>query len=218
MSSASSLSAAKLAANRANAQMSTGPKTDFGKAKSALNAVKTGLTGRTILLPNEDAKAYEDHLLKYVDALAPVGEYETQLVQSLAETQWRLGRIPGLESATFALGRIKYADRFPEDMDAQARAALLDAYIAQEDAKHLKNLHLQENRLHRRYRQDLAELQTRQKARKDQEEAEKKAQAAKTPAVGFEFTTAEMPAQNDGTGPLSSPNPPSALAKTGNAL
>jgi hypothetical protein len=196
MSATHPISPAKLAANRANAQCSTGPKTDFGKANSALNAVKTGLTGRTILLPNEDAKAYEDHLLKYVDAFAPVGDYETQLVQSLAETQWRLGRIPGLESATFALGRIKYSDRFPEDMDPQARAALLDAYIAQEDAKHLKNLHLQENRLHRRYRQDLQELQTRQKARQDQEAAEKKVQAAKPPAVGFEFTTPEEPSRN----------------------
>jgi hypothetical protein len=212
MSSPHPISPAKLAANRANAQMSTGPKTDFGKAKSALNAVKTGLTGRTILLPNEDAKAYEDHLLKYVDALAPVGEYETQLVQSLAETQWRLGRIPGLESATFALGRIKYSHMFPEDMDRQARAALLDAYIAQEDAKHLKNLHLQENRLHRRYRQDLLELQTRQKARKDQEEAEKKAQPAKTPAVGFEFATAETPSTTE---PLTAPNTRNLPVKTG---
>jgi hypothetical protein len=48
------VSDARLAANRANAQHSTGPTTPEGKAKSSHNAVKTGLTGRTIrpLSPN----------------------------------------------------------------------------------------------------------------------------------------------------------------------
>ena len=41
----------RLAANIANAQLSTGPRTSAGKSKSSLNAVKTGLTGRTVLLP-----------------------------------------------------------------------------------------------------------------------------------------------------------------------
>lgn len=40
----------RLAANRANTQLSTGPRTPEGKAKSSLNAVKTGLAGRTVLL------------------------------------------------------------------------------------------------------------------------------------------------------------------------
>jgi len=42
------LSNAKLNANRANAQLSTGPTTAQGKAKACLNAVKTALTGRTV--------------------------------------------------------------------------------------------------------------------------------------------------------------------------
>jgi hypothetical protein len=40
------ISAAKLAANRANAQRSTGPKTSEGKENSKFNAVKHGLTAR----------------------------------------------------------------------------------------------------------------------------------------------------------------------------
>ena len=46
---------AQVHANRANAQLSTGPSSASGKAKSSLNAVKTGLTGRTVLLPGDDA-------------------------------------------------------------------------------------------------------------------------------------------------------------------
>ncbi len=45
------VSDAQLAANRANAQLSTGPRSQTGLTASALNAVKTGLTGRTVLLP-----------------------------------------------------------------------------------------------------------------------------------------------------------------------
>jgi hypothetical protein len=52
-------SAKQIAANQKNAQLSTGPTSTEGRAKSSLNAVKTGLTGRTVLLPGGDAAAYE---------------------------------------------------------------------------------------------------------------------------------------------------------------
>ena len=42
------ISEARLAANRANAHLSTGPTTPEGKGKASLNAVKTALTGRTV--------------------------------------------------------------------------------------------------------------------------------------------------------------------------
>ena len=45
---------AQVTANRANSLLSTGPKTEAGKARSATNALKTGLTGRTVLLPGDD--------------------------------------------------------------------------------------------------------------------------------------------------------------------
>ncbi len=65
------ISDARLAANRANAQLSTGPNTAEGKAKSSLNAVKTGLTGRTVVLPTDDAQAYSQHVARHFARLAP---------------------------------------------------------------------------------------------------------------------------------------------------
>src|SRR5947199_7156712 len=147
-------SEAQLAANRHNSQLSTGPTTPAGKAKSSLNAVKTGLTGRTVLLPTEDAEAYAAHLARYQEEFQPVGVRETQLVQNLADTQWRLDRIPNLEAGLFALGRLRYAELFEGQGDPQLRAALLDAHILMVEAKHFKNLHMQESRLRRQYRQD----------------------------------------------------------------
>jgi hypothetical protein len=187
----------RLAANRANALLSTGPRTGAGKAASSLNAVRTGLTGRAVLLATEDAAAYEAHIEHFRRAFQPVGDEETRLVQSLADTQWRLDRIPNLEAGLFALGRLRCAELFEEEKNSSVRRAMIDAHILIEDAKHFKNLHLQESRLSRRFQQDaqeLKELQTqRQKEQEEQEEQEqtKKTTAPKTLAasVGFEFTT-----------------------------
>ena len=52
----SEISEAQLAANRANATHSTGPRTEEGQKRSSLNAMKHGLTGRTVLLPREKSK------------------------------------------------------------------------------------------------------------------------------------------------------------------
>jgi hypothetical protein len=189
----------RLAANRANAQLSTGPRTEAGKAKSSLNAVKTGLTGRTVLLPSEEAALYEAHIARFRDEFQPVGDRETTLVQNLADTQWRLDRIPSLETGLFALGRRRYADLFEEEANPQVRAALLDAHILMTEAKHFKNLHLQESRLRRQYRQDAQELKERQaKRKKEQEENQERTQTrervvAHAAGNGFEFANAANP-------------------------
>ncbi len=188
----------RLAANRANAQLSTGPITPEGKAKSSLNAVKTGLTGRTVLLPSEDVATYEEHVRRFEGEFQPADDRERMLVQNLADTQWRLDRIPGLETGIYALGRMRYAHLFAGEQNPQLREALLDAHILMTDAKHLKNLHLHESRLRRQYRQDAAELQERQsRRRKEQEEKEAQARSQEKGAApkvlaattsGFEFT------------------------------
>src|SRR6266849_4781573 len=69
--------------NRANAQHSTGPKTDAGKQRSSLNALRHGLTGHTIVLPTEDLAAYERFTKRFFDDLKPIGILEEQLVQNL---------------------------------------------------------------------------------------------------------------------------------------
>ncbi len=49
--------------NRANAQHSTGPRSESGKQRSARNALTHGLTARTAVLPSEDPAAFEQHRL-----------------------------------------------------------------------------------------------------------------------------------------------------------
>jgi hypothetical protein len=162
--------AAQIAANRANGQLSPGPTSQEGKAKSSLNAVKTGLTGATVLLPSDDVAAYERHVAGSFAEWNPATDREKVLVQSIADTEWRLLRIPALESGIYALGRLQYAEKFNDQPEA-VRSTLLDAYILQVSRRDLTNLSLQESRLRRQREKDLAELKQLQQERLAKREA-----------------------------------------------
>ena len=90
--------ARRAATNRANSQHSTGPRTEPGKQRSSLNALRHGLTARTAVLPTEDPDAYQRHIQQFLDEYAPATPTETQLVHEIANTAWRLNRIPFLEA------------------------------------------------------------------------------------------------------------------------
>jgi hypothetical protein len=176
-----SISEAKLTANRANAQLSTGARTPEGKAISSMNAVKTGLTGRTVLLPSDDAEAYRQHLEAYETEFKPAGLRERELVQSLADIQWRLQRIPGLEMAIYARGRDEFAEKF-EEQDPAVLSARLDLETFIHYQKPLRNLQIQEGRLQRQRTKDMAELRELQEERRQAEQPQIAPATMTTPA------------------------------------
>jgi hypothetical protein len=171
MKSESPVSELRVAANRANAQLSSGPRTPEGRAVSSMNAVKTGLTGRTVLLPSDDVEAYRQHIAAYENEYKPVGVRESELVQSLADLQWRLQRIPGLEMAIYARGRDEFAAQF-EELDPSVRSARIDLETFIHYEKPLRNLQLQEGRLRRHREKDLAELRELQEQHRRKERTE----------------------------------------------
>ena len=95
---AGSSKARREAVNRANSQHSTGPRTEAGKQRSSLNALSHGLTARTAVLPTEDPEVYQRHIQQFLDEYKPATATETQLVHEIANTAWRLNRIPLLEA------------------------------------------------------------------------------------------------------------------------
>ncbi len=91
------ISEEKLAANRANAQHSTGPVTDAGKAVSSRNAVTHGLTAKNII-PRTDAEKMEFRTI-YESAYAeykPAGLTETLLVDRIVHARCSLIRVTRL--------------------------------------------------------------------------------------------------------------------------
>ena len=197
------VSPARVAANKKNALLSTGPKTAAGKAKASLNAVKTGLTGRTVLLPTDDAAKYERHIAAYERDFQPVGAQELSLVHSLAAVAWRLDRVPALEMAIFAAGHLEFAALF-EEHDPSLRPNLIELHTFMTYEKQLRNLQLQEARLARRREKETAELRALQQERNLREQRElesaarlyitarKESKPFDPTTYGFEFSTHQI--------------------------
>ena len=94
-------SAKKIAANQANASKSTGPKTVSGKARASKNAIRHGFFSKVLILPGEDAAAFEAMAEQLWSELKPQNVLEELLVKEIIDTKWRLGRLLGVESAVF---------------------------------------------------------------------------------------------------------------------
>ena len=85
-------SEARIAANRRNAEKSTGPRTPEGKAVVAQNAVKHGLWARQAVLKDEDPQEFELHRTRMLQSLAPDGPEEEALAERIVALWWRLKR------------------------------------------------------------------------------------------------------------------------------
>jgi hypothetical protein len=118
---------AKIAANRANAMKSTGPRTDDGKARSAANALTHGLLSSRLVLPDEQAADLDRVRDGLYAHFAPNGELELTLVDRIAEIVWRLRRVGAIEAgivrgqvrdqqlAQAARNRVPGSSHVPED-------------------------------------------------------------------------------------------------------
>ena len=147
-------------ANRANAQHSTGPKTAAGKAKSSQNAVKHGLTGQIVVMPDEDQQLYDAHLKSFQTHFAPQNPDESHLVKTLADSSWRMDRVSALEFDVLACG--VYRDHMDHNTDELA-------HLLHRQAKTLSALSMHSQRLARIYERTAAKLRELQKVRQAQE-------------------------------------------------
>ena len=75
------LSAAQRLRNSKAAQKSTGPTSEAGKKRSSQNAVKHGLTAKTVMLPGESVAEFQQKLTGLFDGLKPRDPFEVALVE-----------------------------------------------------------------------------------------------------------------------------------------
>jgi hypothetical protein len=125
---------AQIEANRNNAEHSTGPRTEAGKAKSARNALRHGVYSMAKLIPGEDPEELDVLTKGILKDLNPLNTHETELVNQLIDLQWRLRRVTNEEA------RILSAE--PPDYKA------------------LNNISLHAARMKRQYSAGLKEFQT----------------------------------------------------------
>ena len=94
------MSPRKLQANRANAQKSTGPRTEEGKAVVSLNSVTHGLRARRAVMLIEDREDFRQLCKDLFDEFQPMTPTEAHLVETIAVNQWKLGRMEAVISCT----------------------------------------------------------------------------------------------------------------------
>ena len=128
---------AQLAANLANAQASTGPRTEEGKAASSKNATKHGLFAtHDFIRPGEEPLYAElDDSLRL--DLAPSGILEHNLVDEIRRAMWRLRRCGQVEESFIAT---LDADAQPDPMQNEP-AAKLQASVDRARAQSHRLLH-----------------------------------------------------------------------------
>ena len=164
-------------ANRSNAQQSTGAKTDAGRKRSRMNALRHGLTGQVTTMTEEDRAAHDILSKALLKDLAPEGAMETQLAQRVATDSWRLNRISAVEGNLFALGQLQNGGQACPDVP-QIDAALTTAHTFTQESKQLQLLTLYEQRINRSLQKNLAMLKQFQATRKAEHEAAMKEAAA----------------------------------------
>jgi hypothetical protein len=174
----------QIAANRRNAQLSTGPNTEPGRNVSRLNAYRHGLTGQIEVMTPDEKEVHDQFCAGIVTSLNPADPLESQFAQCVAEGNWRLNRARTIENNIFTLacsfeGTSDEADE-PESVAVDKALAAARAFVA--DPARFQLLTVYEMRIHRKTQNDLnqlKELQATRNALEEKEQAENEARRVK---------------------------------------
>jgi hypothetical protein len=91
----------QIEANRRNAQLCTGPKTEEGKARSSQNALKTGIYSKAEVLITESQETYEQLIAAFYEQFAPATPQEACLVDALIRYEWLSRRYMAADTAAW---------------------------------------------------------------------------------------------------------------------
>jgi hypothetical protein len=148
-------------------------RTQEGRARSAMNALRHGLTARVVVLPSEDMDAYNAFSTEIVDSLDPQTPVERQFAQTVADNQWRINRIRSIEDGMLGMGHFEAAGNFDDKTDnPEIHSAMTAARAFRDNSKAFVNLSIYEQRLHRSMKEALRQLRELQSERREREKTE----------------------------------------------
>jgi hypothetical protein len=146
-------------------------RTQAGKARSSLNALRHGLTARVVVLPSEDMDVYQTFSKEIVASLDAQRPVERQFAQTVADNQWRINRIRSIEDGMLGMGHFEAAGDF-DCPSSQIHAAMTAARAFRDDSKSFVNLSIYEQRLHRTMKEALRQLKELQTERRERKKTE----------------------------------------------
>jgi hypothetical protein len=129
----------QIAANKLNAQKSTGPKTESGKATSAGNALKHGITAKKYLRPDEDPAEVEAIYRDLCEVHQPEDSFMEDLVLKVAMNHYRMTRAFRAEAEHSPLSSMLLGDHDDRVKNLGAYSAMIRKdlnYLEQALAEH----------------------------------------------------------------------------------
>src|SRR5690349_16396808 len=87
----------QIAANRANAQKSTGPTSLAGKAVSSMNAVTSGVYAESEIIKGESPDAYNDLADRFYEDFQPANAMEAAQLDNVIRDTWLLIRFARID-------------------------------------------------------------------------------------------------------------------------
>jgi hypothetical protein len=191
---------AQINANRANAQLSTGPRTEAGKAAVAQNRVTHGLSGAAFfLLPHEDEAEFQALVAAYTEEHQPESPSASFLVQELAQAQWKLGRAAQIEA----------------DIQAGVESSLARLFESSDSEKAFSRLTRYQNGIRRDWYRALKELRALAREQRQDQAADRRRQQREAEAHIHRMLAAGPPPPrsspqaptDEGAAPASTPAP-----------
>jgi hypothetical protein len=91
----------QIEANRRNAQKSTGPTSVTGKASSSMNALKTGIHAKSLVLPTENPAELEELVEDSYRSFHPITPEARSLVDEFIYCEWSLRRLRAAETQSW---------------------------------------------------------------------------------------------------------------------
>lgn len=84
--------------NKQNSALSTGPKTNNGKAIVSKNAIQHGILCKSIVLEDESQREFEGIKKAFHEQFKPVGFLEVLFTERVLSAIWRISRISRIEA------------------------------------------------------------------------------------------------------------------------
>jgi len=114
------ISQRKIEANRRNAKKSTGPKTEEGKVRSAMNSIKYGIYSDKYLIKDESYEEFDNYRRKILKCLNPTNAVLFDMATHVVSNGWEYQRCTLLESKILNSKSLKHdAERKKNNEEAK---------------------------------------------------------------------------------------------------
>ncbi len=139
----------RIDSSRANGAKSRGPVTPEGRARSRAARLTNGLTSGVVVLSYESDEEYNALREEYLAHYQPQTRPQSDLVDHLVATRWRLNRVIALQTALMDLQMDRQRPEIDKEFQGcgpDIRAAIAYQHLC-DDSRALDSLHRHETRL-----------------------------------------------------------------------